>query len=73
MEKVAGKLEVGLADDTRHIVIRLHDLKPDSNGEGRISLLPRYARHLANVLIDCAADAEAESTSRRSNQLLSKG
>jgi hypothetical protein len=67
MEKVAGRLEVGLADDTRHIVISHPESKPDGNGVGHIILSPRHARHLANVLIDCAADAEAEATSRCSN------
>jgi len=73
MERVAGKLEVGLADDIRHIVIRHHELKLDSNGVGRILLSPRHARHLANALIDYAAFAEAEAISKHSSMGLSGG
>jgi len=71
MERVAGRLEVGLADDIRHVVIRHRDSKLDSNGVGRIFLSPRHARHLANVLIDYAADAEAKAISERTNPGLS--
>jgi len=61
MEKVAGKLEVGLADDIDQILISYPGLKPDANGVSHILLSPRHARHLANVLVDFAADAEAEA------------
>jgi hypothetical protein len=64
-ERVAGWLEVGLANDSRRIVISCPDLKPDEKGCGEIVLSPRHARHLANVLIDSAADAEAKEAERR--------
>jgi len=66
MEKVAGKLEVGLIDDIDQIVISYPGLEPDANGVSRILLSPRHARHLANVLIDFAADAEAGVIGERS-------
>lgn len=59
MEKVAGKLEVSLTEDGNEIVIKHPDLKPDANGEGRIVFSPRHARHLANLLIENATEAEA--------------
>jgi hypothetical protein len=64
-ERVAGRLEVGLAKDSRRIVIICPDLKPDAKGSGQILLSPRHARHLANVLIDSAADAEAREAESR--------
>ncbi|MGB7264101.1 MAG: hypothetical protein WBC92_01225 [Terracidiphilus sp.] len=65
MEKIGGKLEVGLADNFDHIVISHRDLEPDVNGVSHILLWPRHARHLANVLIEYAADAEAKAAKRR--------
>ena len=59
MDKVAGFLEVGRTDDTNEVVISVPDLKPDCNGAARIVVLPRYARHLANLLIEHATAAEA--------------
>jgi len=61
VDKVAGLLEVGRSDDTNEIVIRLPDLRPDANGAICLVLAPRYARHLANLLIENAAHAEAET------------
>lgn len=61
MDKVAGLLEVGRSDDNNEIVIKLPDLKPDANGALCLVLAPRYARHLANLLIENAAYAEAET------------
>ncbi len=61
MDKVAGVLEVGRTDDTYEIVISYPALKPDANGFGHIVVLPRQARHLANLLIEQATYAEAEA------------
>ena len=61
MDKVAGFLEVGRTDASHEIVIEHPGLKPDANGATRIVLSPRYARHLANLLIEHATYAEAEA------------
>lgn len=61
MDKVAGFLEVGRTEDAQQIVIKLPELKPDASGAARIVLSPRYARHLANLLIEHAAFAEAQA------------
>lgn len=61
MDKVAGFLEVERTNDTYEIVIKLPASKPDANGTTRIVLSPRYARHLANLLIENATHAEAEA------------
>ena len=61
MDKVAGFLEVGRTEDAQQIVIKLPELKPDASGAARIVLSPRYARHLANLLIEHAALAEAQA------------
>ena len=60
MDRVAGVLEVGRTDDTHEIVISHPALKPDANGFGHIIISTRNARHLAQLLIEHAADAEAE-------------
>jgi hypothetical protein len=61
MDKVAGILEVSRTDDTREVVIIHPDLKPDASGVGRLVFSPRHARYLANLLIEHAAAAEAET------------
>jgi hypothetical protein len=61
VDKVAGFLEVGRTEDAQQIVIKLPELKPDASGAARIVLSPRYARHLANLLIEHAAFAEAQA------------
>jgi hypothetical protein len=61
MDKVAGLLEIARTEDTHQIVISHPALKPDDNGLGHIVLLPRQARHLANLLIENAGYAEAEA------------
>jgi hypothetical protein len=58
LEKVAGHLEVSLADDACAIVIRLLDLKRDRDDLNEIVLSPRQARHLASLLIMNAEAAE---------------
>lgn len=62
MDKVAGFLEVDRTNDTHEIVISHPALTPDADGLGRIVLLPRHARHLANLLLENATYAEAETT-----------
>ncbi len=61
MDKVAGFLEVGRTDNTHEIVISFPGLKADGSGVARIVLSPRYARHLANLLIEHATCAEEEA------------
>jgi hypothetical protein len=61
VDKVAGFLEVGRTNDTYEIVIKLPASKLDANDTTRILLSPRYARHLANLLIENATCAEAEA------------
>jgi hypothetical protein len=61
MDKVAGFLEVGRIEDEQQIVIKVPGLKPDATGAACIVLSPRYARHLANLLIEHATFAEAQA------------
>ncbi len=70
MEKVAGKLEVSLTEDGNEIVIKHPDLKPDATGVGRIVFSPRHARHLANLLIENATEAEADAERMNISQRL---
>jgi hypothetical protein len=62
VEKVAGLLEVWRPDDGHKIVIKYPDLKPDANGMGNIVLSLRHARHLGNVLIMLADEAETDGS-----------
>ena len=59
IDRVAGVVDVWRTDDTHEIIIN-HRLKPDANAVCQLVLSPRYARHLAQVLIAHAANAEAE-------------
>lgn len=61
VDKIAGFLIIERTDDTHEVVISHPALKPDADGLIRIKLLPRQARHLANVLLENASYAEAES------------
>ena len=61
MDKVAGFLEIDRGNDTHEIVISHLALTPDANGLVHIMLQPRHARHLANLLIENATYAEAET------------
>lgn len=58
MERVAGHLEVSLTDDAHSIALKLIEWRPDGDGAARIHLSPRYARHLASLLILKAEDTE---------------
>ena len=68
MEKVAGVLEVSRTEDTYEIVMVHPDLKPDASGVGRIVFSARHARHLANVLIEYATEAEAAAARKYLSQ-----
>jgi hypothetical protein len=61
MDKVARLLEIDRTDDTHEVVVTHPVLKPDANGLVHIALDPRYARYLANLLIEYATYAEAEN------------
>jgi hypothetical protein len=73
VDRVAGVLEVWRTDDTHEVVISHPALKPDSKGNGQIAFSPRSARHLAHLLIEYAADAEAEATGMPLNLSMPKG
>jgi hypothetical protein len=73
MEKVAGVVEVWRTDDTHEIVIKHPDLKPDAKGVSQIVFSPRHARHLASLLIEHAADAEAEAAGKSLDEGISGG
>jgi hypothetical protein len=60
MDIVAGFLEIDGRDGTHEIVVKHAALNPDANGCDQFVLLPRQARHLANLLVEYAALAEAE-------------
>ena len=59
VDKVAGIVEVERADSGHEIVVRHPASLPDASGLCQIVLSPRYARHLAHLLIEHATDAEA--------------
>ena len=59
VDKVAGIVEVERADSGHEIVIRHPASQPDATGLCQIVLSPRYARHLAHLLLEHATDAEA--------------
>ncbi len=62
MDKVGGIVEVKRTKDTHEIVISRPALKTELDGSFLITLSPRHARHLANVLIEHATHAEAEAS-----------
>jgi hypothetical protein len=61
LDKVAGLLKVERTYDTHEIVISYPVASQHAPGTGEIRLLPRYARHLANLLIEQATYAEADA------------
>ena len=61
MDRVAGVIDVSLTDNTQEIVISYPASKPNANGVHEIVIIPRYARHLGNLLIEYAAAAEAKT------------
>jgi hypothetical protein len=65
VDKVARFLEVSRREDTHEIVISHPASKTDNKGLEHITFMPRQARHLANLLIEHAAYAEAEALGRQ--------
>jgi len=61
VDKVAGIVEVERTHNGHYIVIRHPASQPDANGLCQIVLLPRYARHLAHLLIEHASFAETDA------------
>jgi hypothetical protein len=61
-EKVAGFIEVERTMDTHEVVISYPADRQDTHDLCRIKFSPRYARHLANLLIEQASYAEAEAS-----------
>jgi hypothetical protein len=61
MDKVAGVIDVSLTENTHEVVISYPASRPNANGVHEIVIIPRYARHLAQVLIEYAAAAEAKT------------
>ena len=62
MEKVMGGVEVGFASDDCHVLLAYREVKPNASGVRKVVLSPRSARYLANLLVDYATVAEANST-----------
>jgi len=54
-------IEVSLTDETPEVVMRYPASPSDAKGQHEIVILPRYARHLANLLIEYADAAEADA------------
>ena len=67
VDQVAGILEVLRTDDGVGILITHPKLKTDASGMNRIVLLPRQARHFANLLIMYAEEAESDAATSNSN------
>jgi NACalpha-BTF3-like transcription factor len=61
MDKVAGVIDVSLTDNNHEVVISYPASRPNANGIQEIVIMPRYARHLGNLLIEYAAAAEAKT------------
>jgi hypothetical protein len=72
MDRVAGVIDVSLTDNTHEVVISYPASQPDANGIHEIVIMPRYARHLAQVLIEYAGIAEAKSRAKEPAQLREK-
>lgn len=68
METIGGILTVSVTDDTQEIMISHAASGPDADEIHKIVIMPRYARHLAHVLIECAGVAEAESRAKKAVQ-----
>lgn len=64
MDRVAGVIDVSLAENSHEVVISYPASMPNSNGVHEIVIMPRYARHLGNLLIEYAAAAEAKTNRR---------
>jgi len=78
MDRVAGMLEIWRTDDTHEIVINYCATNPDVGEPNKVVISPRHARYFASLLLEHAADAEAEASgitqnSDTRNRLVSSG
>jgi hypothetical protein len=78
MDSVAGMLEIWRTDDTHEIVINYCAANPDVGEPNKVVISPRHARYFASLLLEHAADAEAEAsgisqTSDTRNRLANSG
>jgi hypothetical protein len=78
MDRVAGMLEIWRTDDTHEIVINYCAANPDIGEPNKVVISPRHARYFASLLLEHAADAEAEASgmnqiSHNRNRLGSSG
>ena len=64
MDRVAGVIDVSLTENTHEVVISHPASRPNANGIQEIVIMPRYARHLGNLLIEYAAAAEAKTKNK---------
>ena len=69
IDKIDGYLEVG-CNDRGEVVVNHPDLKPDANGVGHIVFSPNQARHLAQMLLNKAAESEREP--RQQNEVTAR-
>ncbi len=58
MGEVAGHLEVSLTSNSRSVILKQLDWRPDRNGAAQIVLSPIHLRCLASLLMMKAEDAE---------------
>jgi len=70
MDEVAGVIEVSLTDEIPEMVMRCPATPSDSKGKHEIAILPRYARHLANLLVEYAEAAEASTERKNRSSVL---
>jgi hypothetical protein len=61
MDRVAGRIEVSLTDESPEVIMRYPAYPSDAKGTHEIVIMPRHARHLANLLIEYADAAEADT------------
>jgi hypothetical protein len=69
MDVIGGILKVSLTDDTNEVVISHPVSRANSQGPHEIVIQPRYARHLAHVLIEHANLAETEQRAKEMTSL----
>ena len=72
MERVAGEIEVSLTDDTHEVVISHPASHSGNDGMHAIVIMPRFARHLANVLLEYASVAEAHARAEERSMMSGK-
>jgi hypothetical protein len=72
MDTIAGVIEVMLAEESHEIVVRFSGSTADVHGKHKIVIMPRYARHLAQVLVEYAEIAEEAAKAEKPGQLRRK-